>query len=448
MSVAAEARSDKPRQSAPQVAPDDLRAFTAGHNRFGLAMYRLLSGGNLFFSPYSIAQVLTMTSAGARGQTAQQMAQVLHSAFPQERLHSAANALDQALSSRGAGEDGFHLEVANSIWGQQGFAFQPEFLDTLATNYGAGLRLLDFKTAPEPSRATINTTIAQQTHDKITDLLPAGSIDANTRLVLANAIYFNAKWLAPFEKESTRERIIAELRESGAQIMVNYLPVGSEEATRFYVGCALEAGLALVNNIPVFIASDPVWAKRFEEKNLPLVGDDIKAQMGATVLHRTLVDLFRKRGVKIERTYQLNTGGNTDFLNMLNRSRLASKKTSKTEAVQSVMGARLADENIHIGPSDYVPWQNDNKICFIRVEGKLFGDVPMEIDLKLSVEDSPNSAGVAIDAIRCCKLALDRGKGGVLHSASAYFSKHPAVQLTDDEAYQHVEEFIRGERDS
>ena len=252
----------------------------------------------------------------------------------------------------------------------------------------------------------------------------------------------------PLEKESTRERIIMELRESGAQIMVNYLPVGSEEATRFYVGCALEAGLALVNNIPVFIASDPVWAKRFEEKNLPLVGDDIKAQMGATVLHRTLVDLFRKRGVKIERTYQLNTGGNTDFLNMLNRSRLASKKTSKTEAVQSVIGARLADENIHIGPSDYVPWQNDNKICFIRVEGKLFGDVPMEIDLKLSVEDSPNSAGVAIDAIRCCKLALDRGKGGVLHSASAYFSKHPAVQLTDDEAYQHVEEFIRGERDS
>ena len=205
ISAAAEARSDKPRQSAPQVAPDDLRAFAAGHNRFGLAMYRLLGGGNLFFSPYSIAQVLTMTSAGARGQTAQQMAQTLHSAFPQERLHPAANALDQALSSRGAGEDGFHLEIANSIWGQQGFAFQPEFLDTLATNYGAGLRLLDFKTAPEPARTTINATIAQQTHDKITDLLPAGSIDANTRLVLANAIYFNAKWLAPFAKEATRD---------------------------------------------------------------------------------------------------------------------------------------------------------------------------------------------------------------------------------------------------
>jgi myo-inositol-1-phosphate synthase len=181
---------------------------------------------------------------------------------------------------------------------------------------------------------------------------------------------------------------------------------------------------------------------------LPVIGDDIKAQMGATVLHRTIVDLFRKRGVKVERTYQLNTGGNTDFLNMLNRSRLASKKTSKTEAVQSVIGTRLADENIHIGPSDYVPWQKDNKICFIRVEGKLFGDVPMELDLKLSVEDSPNSAGVAIDAIRCCKLALDRGKGGALHSASAFFAKHPPLQMTDDEAYARVEEFIAGTRDS
>ena len=252
----------------------------------------------------------------------------------------------------------------------------------------------------------------------------------------------------PLKKESTADQIIEELRESGAEIMVNYLPVGSEEATRFYAACALEAGLAFVNNIPVFIASDPVWVKRFEEKNLPLVGDDIKAQLGATVLHRTIVDLFRKRGVKVERTYQLNTGGNTDFLNMLDRARLQSKKTSKTEAVQSVIGKRLTEDNIHIGPSDYVPWQNDNKICFIRVEGRLFGDVPMEIDLKLSVEDSPNSAGVAIDAIRCCKLALDRGQSGVLHSASAYFSKHPPVQMSDDEAHRRVEEYIRGERDS
>jgi myo-inositol-1-phosphate synthase len=250
----------------------------------------------------------------------------------------------------------------------------------------------------------------------------------------------------PLEKESTREQIIAELVNSSAEIMVNYLPVGSEEATRFYASCALEAGLGFVNNIPVFIASDPVWAKRFADKKLPIIGDDIKAQMGATVLHRTVVDLFRKRGVKVERTYQLNTGGNTDFLNMLNRSRLASKKTSKTEAVQSVMGERLVDENIHIGPSDYVPWQLDNKICFIRVEGRLFGNVPMELDIKLSVEDSPNSAGIAIDSIRCCKLGLDRGIGGVLHSASAFFSKHPPEQMTDDEAYKCVEEFIRGVR--
>ena len=251
----------------------------------------------------------------------------------------------------------------------------------------------------------------------------------------------------PLEKESTREQVISELKDSCAEILVNYLPVGSEDATRFYAGCALEAGLGFVNNIPVFIASDPVWSKRFADKNLPLIGDDIKAQMGATIVHRTIVDLFRKRGVKIERTYQLNTGGNTDFLNMLSRDRLASKKTSKTEAVQSVIGERLADENIHIGPSDYVPWQLDNKICFIRVEGRLFGNVPMELDLKLSVEDSPNSAGIAIDSIRCCKLGLDRGIGGVLHSASAYFSKHPPVQMTDDEAYRAVEQFIRGERD-
>src|SRR4030088_2463381 len=216
----------------------------------------------------------------------------------------------------------------------------------------------------------------------------------------------------PLEKESIREQVISELKDSCAEILVNYLPVGSEDATRFYAGCALEAGLGFVNNIPVFIASDPIWAKRFADKNLPVIGDDIKAQMGATVLHRTIVDLFRRRGVRVVRTYQLNTGGNTDFLNMLNRTRLTSKKASKTEAVQSVMGDRLGDDNIHIGPSDYVPWQLDNKIAFIRVEGRLFGDVPMEINLKLSVEDSPNSAGVAIDAIRCCKLALDRGMGG------------------------------------
>ncbi|MDP7353813.1 MAG: inositol-3-phosphate synthase, partial [Desulfobacterales bacterium] len=242
--------------------------------------------------------------------------------------------------------------------------------------------------------------------------------------------------------EPTAVEVVQVLKESGAQILTNYLPVGSEDATRFYANCALEAGVAFVNNIPVFIASDVVWVKRFANKNLPIIGDDIKSQMGATITHRILTDLFKKRGVKLERTYQLNTGGNTDFLNMLERKRLATKKKSKTEAVQAVAARRLEDENIHIGPSDYVPWQKDNKVCFIRMEGKLFGDVPMNLEMRLSVADSPNSAGVAIDAIRCAKLALDRGQGGVLEAPSAYFCKHPARQFSDDEAFTMVEDFI------
>ncbi|MFP4164215.1 MAG: inositol-3-phosphate synthase [Chitinispirillaceae bacterium] len=244
-------------------------------------------------------------------------------------------------------------------------------------------------------------------------------------------------------EEATREKIVEELRTSGAELIMNYLPVGSEEATKFYAQCALDAGVAFVNNIPVFIASNPQWARKFEDANLPLIGDDIKAQLGATITHRTLTDLFKKRGVKLERTYQLNTGGNTDFLNMLNRSRLKSKKESKTEAVQSVTAERLENRDIHVGPSDYVPWQNDQKICFIRMEGKLFGDVPMNLELRLSVEDSPNSAGVAIDSIRCCKLALNAGLGGVLYLPSSYFCKHPPRQVPDDEAYKGVEEYIK-----
>lgn len=252
----------------------------------------------------------------------------------------------------------------------------------------------------------------------------------------------NNAFLLSDEPELGEKEIVQVLRESGAEILTNYLPVGSEEATRFYVNCALEAGIAFINNIPVFIASDPVWAKRFADKNIPIIGDDIKSQLGATITHRILTDLFKKRGVKLERTYQLNTGGNTDFLNMLEHKRLATKKESKTEAVQAVAAKRLDDENIHIGPSDYVPWQKDNKIAFIRMEGKLFGDVPMDLEMRLSVEDSPNSAGVAIDAIRCTKLALDRGQGGVLEAPSAYFCKHPARQFTDDESYTMVEAFI------
>jgi myo-inositol-1-phosphate synthase len=241
-----------------------------------------------------------------------------------------------------------------------------------------------------------------------------------------------------------KEDVVRTLRETKTDVLLNYLPVGSQEATEFYADCALEAGVAFVNNIPVFIASNEAWAKRFTDAGVPIIGDDIKAQLGATIVHRVLTDLFAKRGVKLERTYQLNTGGNTDFLNMSNRKRLASKKISKTEAVQSVTDHRLDDENIHIGPSDYVPWQNDNKVCFLRMEGSMFGGVPLNLEMRLSVEDSPNSAGVAIDMIRCAKLARDRGVGGPIHPASAYFCKHPPIQMTDDIAHEKLEEFIKG----
>jgi myo-inositol-1-phosphate synthase len=245
------------------------------------------------------------------------------------------------------------------------------------------------------------------------------------------------------EKEPDLDEVVAALKSSGTEILLNYLPVGSEEATKFYAEACLAAGVAFVNNIPVFIASNQEWAKRFEAKGIPIIGDDIKAQLGATITHRTLTDLFKKRGVKLERTYQLNTGGNTDFLNMLNRSRLKSKKESKTEAVQAVAATRLNKRDIHVGPSDYVPWQNDQKVCFIRMEGKLFGDVPMNLELRLSVEDSPNSAGVAIDSVRCAKLALNAGLGGVLHAPASYFCKHPPRQFPDDEAFRKTEEFIK-----
>ncbi len=243
-------------------------------------------------------------------------------------------------------------------------------------------------------------------------------------------------------KELTKAEIVAELKNSGAEVLLNYMPVGSEQAARFYAECALEAGLGFINNMPVFIASDKSFADRFEARNLPIIGDDIKSQLGATITHRVLTDLFAKRGVKLLRTYQLNTGGNTDFLNMKNQERLVSKKKSKTEAVQSVAKKRMENEDIHIGPSDYVPWQNDNKICFIRMEGLLFGDVPMDLELRLSVQDLPNSAGVVIDMIRCCKLALENGIGGVLAGPSAYFCKHPPAQYTDDVAYEMTEAFI------
>jgi myo-inositol-1-phosphate synthase len=237
------------------------------------------------------------------------------------------------------------------------------------------------------------------------------------------------------------------LKETKADILINYVPVGSEEAAKFYAKACLETGVAFINAMPVFIASDSKWARKFEKKKIPIVGDDIKSQVGATIVHRTLAKLFSDRGVKIERTYQLNTGGNTDFLNMLERSRLKNKKISKTRALQSQLPIPLEEDNIHIGPSDYVPWQKDNKVCFIRIEGKKFGNVPVELELRLSVEDSPNSAGVMIDAIRCAKIALDRGIGGALISISAYTMKSPPEQYPDSIAKEMVEEFIRGERE-
>jgi myo-inositol-1-phosphate synthase len=249
--------------------------------------------------------------------------------------------------------------------------------------------------------------------------------------------------LSDGQREPTKSEVVEVLRDTDTDVMVNYLPVGSQLATEFYAECALEARVAFVNCIPVFIGSDDAWAKRFEDAGVPVIGDDIKAQLGATIVHRVLTDLFRKRGVKLDRTYQLNTGGNTDFLNMLERSRLASKKVSKTEAVQSVAEHRLDPDNIHIGPSDYVAWQNDNKVCFLRMEGQLFGGVPMNLELRLSVEDSPNSAGVAIDLIRCARVALDRGLAGPVHAAASAFCKHPPRQLPDDEAFAELERFIR-----
>jgi myo-inositol-1-phosphate synthase len=244
------------------------------------------------------------------------------------------------------------------------------------------------------------------------------------------------------KKEPDKSDIINILKKSGTEILLNYLPVGSEAASRFYAECALEAGVSFINNIPVFIASDPVWAEQFKSRRIPIIGDDIKSQLGATIIHRTLTNLFEKRGVKLEKTYQINTGGNTDFLNMLNRKRLDKKKESKTAAVQAVMKKKLEDRNIHIGPSDYVPWLNDNKVAFIRMEGRLFGDIPMNLELRLSVEDSPNSAGSAIDCIRLCKMAFERNIGGVLEVPSAYYCKHPPVQYTDDEAFLLLKDFI------
>ena len=241
--------------------------------------------------------------------------------------------------------------------------------------------------------------------------------------------------------------IVSVLKEKQVDVLICYLPVGSENAAKFYAQCALDAKVAFVNALPVFIASDPVWAKKFEDAGVPIVGDDIKSQVGATITHRILAKLFQDRGVKVDRTYQLNVGGNMDFKNMLERDRLESKKISKTQSVTSQLDYDLGDGNVHIGPSDYVKWLDDRKWAFVRLEGRAFGDVPLNIEYKLEVWDSPNSAGVIIDAVRCAKLALDRKIGGALLSPSSYFMKSPPEQYSDEEALNRTKEFISGKRE-
>ncbi|MGI8821060.1 MAG: inositol-3-phosphate synthase [Chthoniobacterales bacterium] len=254
------------------------------------------------------------------------------------------------------------------------------------------------------------------------------------------------KYLKKVIKKSpaSTDDIVGILQRTRTDVVVSYLPVGSEMATKWYVEQILDAGCAFINCVPVFIASQPYWQRRFEERGLPIIGDDIKSQVGATISHRVLTNLFRERGVRLDRTYQLNFGGNTDFLNMLERERLESKKISKTQAVTSQLGHALPAKDVHVGPSDYVPWLSDRKWCYIRMEGTTFGNVPINCEMKLEVWDSPNSAGVVIDAIRCAKLALNRGLSGSLVGPSSYFMKSPPVQFTDDEARIQTDEFIKG----
>jgi len=255
------------------------------------------------------------------------------------------------------------------------------------------------------------------------------------------------KYLADVVRKSpgATDDITGILRATRTDVVVSYLPVGSEMATKWYVEQVLEAGCALINCIPVFIASQPYWRKRFKERGLPIIGDDVKSQVGATIAHRVMAHLFKDRGVRLDRTYQLNFGGNTDFLNMLERDRLESKKISKTNSVLSQIDYSLTGENAHVGPSDYVPWLQDRKWCYIRMEGTTFGNVPLNCEMKLEVWDSPNSAGVVIDAVRCAKLALDRGIGGALVGPSSYLMKTPPQQFSDHEARARIEAFIVGE---
>ncbi|MFC5065910.1 inositol-3-phosphate synthase [Actinomycetospora atypica] len=288
----------------------------------------------------------------------------------------------------------------------------------------------------EAISASENNTI------KIADVAPTGVIVQRGHTLDGLGRYYRETIT---EADEEPVDVVAALREARADVLVSYLPVGSEDADKFYAQCALDAGVAFVNALPVFIASDPEWAAKFTEAGVPIVGDDIKSQVGATITHRVLAKLFEDRGVQLDRTMQLNVGGNMDFRNMLERERLESKKVSKTQSVTSQVDRDMGKGNVHIGPSDHVPWLDDRKWAYVRLEGRAFGDVPLSLEYKLEVWDSPNSAGIIIDAVRAAKLALDRGIGGPLLGASSYFMKSPPEQYRDSVAYEKVEEFIRGE---
>src|SRR5690349_12957428 len=285
------------------------------------------------------------------------------------------------------------------------------------------------------------TTASENNTIKITDVPPTGvTVQRGHTLDGLGKYYLQTI----DESDAAPVDVVQVLKDTGADVLVSYLPVGSEEADKFYAQCAIDAGVAFVNALPVFIASDPVWAKKFEDAGVPIIGDDIKSQVGATITHRVLAKLFEDRGVVLDRTYQLNVGGNMDFKNMLERDRLESKKISKTQAVTSNMQHDLGARNVHIGPSDYVQWLDDRKWAYVRLEGRAFGDVPLNLEYKLEVWDSPNSAGVIIDAVRAAKIAKDRGVGGPVVSASAYFMKSPPEQVADDVARANLESFIAG----
>jgi len=288
----------------------------------------------------------------------------------------------------------------------------------------------------EATQASENNTI------KICDVPPTGVIVSRGPTMDGLGKYYRE---TIDESDAEPVDVVSVLRESGADVLVSYLPVGSEEADKFYAQCAIDAGVAFVNALPVFIASDPVWAKKFEDAGVPVIGDDIKSQVGATITHRVMAKLFEDRGVVLDRTYQLNVGGNMDFKNMLERDRLESKKISKTQAVTSNVDHDMGSRNVHIGPSDYVQWLDDRKWAYVRLEGRAFGEVPLNLEYKLEVWDSPNSAGIIIDAIRAAKIALDRGLSGPVHPASTYLMKSPPIQRPDDIGREDVEKFIRGE---